>query len=105
MRRGSERSLFGQADVREAFGVFVVALLEERRATQGWVTVLELANRAGISRATAYRYLELLESGGSLVIEHDDERPKRYTPSRGVRCTHMLVHRSRRPTGVPSCKK
>lgn len=43
---------------------FTRALLREDRPNGGWVKVPELAQEVGVSRATAYRWVARLESGG-----------------------------------------
>lgn len=78
----------------ERFVAFFVALLEERRATDGWVRVEAVADEVGISRATAYRYVEAIESFGRIVIVHDETYS---TNHRGVRPEVVLARRASHP--------
>lgn len=70
----------------------VLALLQPRTTTGGWVTVAKLVEETGLARSAIYRAMVLLEAGG-LVIEHDAEQngPRK---SRGFRCTHELRRRA-----------
>ena len=73
----------------ERFTVFVLALLRERRANEGWVLPDALAVEAGVSRATVYRWLRIVER--ELPIEFDAHTPT--IRSRGVRCAFVAKRR------------
>lgn len=78
---------------REPFIVFLAELLAERRGSGGWVHIEQLA-AAGVSRATAYRYLDAIEAAGILAIEHDPDYRRGGGPSRGVRANRYLARRA-----------
>lgn len=80
------------AVAQEAFIRFVVELLAEHRRTDGWVRVGALAEAVGVSRATAWRYLQSIEASGVLTVEHDIQRPAG-REHRGIRATHQLTRR------------
>lgn len=61
---------------------FVLEVLSQRRSNDGFFKVDDIAKEVGISHATAYRYLQVIEA--KLPIERDSQRSRKY--HRGVRC-------------------
>lgn len=60
---------------------FVDAVTSERRATGGWFVPCEVARELGISRASAYRYINHMEAVG-ILFDRD--------PNLGHRCRKVL---------------
>lgn len=83
---------------RERFARFMFAVLSPKRSEHGWKRVADLAQESGVSRASAYRYLQHLEAAGvplerrTEVIEGDREG--------GVRCL-VELRRARARGGAP----
>lgn len=89
----------------DKFALFLGELLSPRRGNGGWVRPMDLAKAAGVSRATAYRYLSAIEASGMVLIERDPCYPNRHHEWRGVRSLHVLTRRDpaphhRTPTGA-----
>lgn len=78
---------------------FVVTVLEERRATGGWVTVDELVAECGVSKVTAYRYLTCLEAIGLPIVRDVHESGQGRQDSAGVRTLVQLT--ARKPDTLP----
>jgi predicted DNA-binding transcriptional regulator YafY len=72
---------------------FVLAMLEPRPRSDGWVQIKTLIKEVGASRATIYRLLIRAQNAGLPVIYDSEERPGQDVKTRGVRCSLVVKNR------------
>jgi predicted DNA-binding transcriptional regulator YafY len=84
----------------ERYTRFLLALLQPRAATGGWVKPRELAAEVGCSRATAYRLISKAESAGVPIVRDSEQggggaaKPRRPLPAGGCPPARRFARRA-----------
>lgn len=75
----------------DRFAAFVLAMLNPRRRSDGWVSIEQLMHEASCSRATAYRWMRILEC--QFPIERSGRGDGRRRPPCSFRCAFLVQRR------------